>query len=67
MSSKLLSTVLTINSINIAPEVDTITVSVSMCDRSHVQLEKSASRGQHFFHFLFWQDTIKHYCVHTIN
>lgn len=51
MSSKLLSTVLTINSINIAPEVDTITVSVSMCDRSHVQLEKSASRGQHFFHF----------------
>lgn len=59
MSSKLLSTVLTINSINIAPEVDTIAVSVSMCDRSHVQLEKSTSTGQRFFHFSFWQDTIR--------
>jgi hypothetical protein len=52
MISKLLNHALTINSIHIAPKVDAVTVSVSMCDRSHVQLEKSTPRGQQFF--IFW-------------
>ena len=49
MSSKLPSRELTINSINIAPEVNTVTVSVRMCDRSHVQLEKSTPRISIFY------------------
>lgn len=50
--SKLLSSALTINSINIAPKVNAVTVSVSMCDGSNVQLEKSTPRGQNLV--IFW-------------
>jgi hypothetical protein len=49
---KLLRSALTINSINIAPKVNAVTVSIGMCDGGNVQLEKSTQRSE-LFHFLW--------------
>lgn len=46
-SFNLLGYVLTINSIYIAPEINAVSVSVSVCDRCHVQLQAVNIENQH--------------------